>query len=83
MNAQYLLDVVPAIAIFYFIFFWGLPMLGMSTNRWVNEVERGTSERKKRYWYGVRYMSGLFHLSAFLAAALFKFVLYPNLFPGA
>lgn len=80
-NPEIFLEVWYIFAIVYFVFFWAIPMLGMSANKWVNEAARGSALRKSRYWSGVRFFSGCFHVAAVLAGVLMHF-LNPYLFPG-
>jgi hypothetical protein len=67
------------IAIFYLVYFVLLPMLAMSTNKWVCEAEG--AERSKRYWQGVRWASAMFHVGTILAVLL-MWVLHPYMFPA-
>jgi len=60
------------IAIFYSVFCWGLPMIGMLSNPWAQESNAN-------YRKGVLVVSATFHVSAILAVALFLF-LEPYLF---
>jgi len=79
-DPQQLIEVWYIFAIFYFLFCWGLPMLGMCANKWKDEAEG--AERKRRYWSGVRFFSGCIHVSIILTFVLIHF-LNPYLFPGA
>ena len=71
-NPQLLIELWYIVAIFYFVFFWGLPMVGMTTNPYVKE--------HNCYWKGVVCVAGIFHVSGILAAALMWY-LHPYLFP--
>ena len=73
-NPQALLDAWYVVAIAYFIWCWGLPMIGMTTNPYVKE--------HNCYWKGVRYVSAMFHVATIAAFTLMYF-LEPYMFPGA
>ncbi len=72
-DPQLLLETWYIFAIFYFVFFWGMPMLGMTTNPYVKE--------HNCYWKGVLTISATFHVSGVIAVVLFWYV-RPYLFPG-
>jgi len=67
------------ISVFYFVYFILCPMLAMSGNRWINKATG--AEKRKRYWQGVRWASGMFHIAAVLAGLLL-WVLHPYMFPA-
>ena len=79
-NPEIFLEVWYIFAIVYFVFFWGIPMLGMAANKWKDEADG--EERKRRYWSGVRFFSGCFHVATVLAIVLMH-ILNPYMFPGA
>lgn len=76
-NPQIFLEVWYIFAIVYFVFFWGIPMLGMSANKWKDQAEG--EERKRRYWSGVRFFSGCSHGAVVLCGIIIYF-LSPYLF---
>ncbi len=73
ITTQMLIDGWLPIAVFYFVFFWGLPMVGMTTNPYVKE--------HNCYWKGVVSVAGIFHVSGILAGLLMWY-LNPYLFPA-
>ncbi len=58
------------LAILYFIFFWGIPMLGSINHKKLPE------NRILSYWTAVRQISGLFHIAA-IVAGIIVWLLYP------
>ena len=79
ITLQSVMDAWYIIAIFYTVYFWLLPMLAMSGNKWICEAEG--AEKRKRYWQGVRWASATFHVGTILAIAL-MWILYPYMFPA-
>ncbi len=73
IDPQRLIEVWWILAIFYFVWCWGLPMLGMLSNPWAQES-------KANYWKGVRWVSATFHISTIIAIALMWY-LAPYMFP--
>lgn len=67
-NPELLLNAWLPILCFYFVLCWGLPMLGMLSNRWTNEVTG--VEHSQRYWYGVRFFSFSTHLALVLTGLI-------------
>ncbi len=74
ITLQSIMDAWYIIAIFYFVFFWGLPMVGMAANPWAQES-------KVNYWKGVRVVAATFHVSGIVAFTLFWY-LSSYLFPA-
>lgn len=67
-NLEVLMNAWVPILCFYLVMCWGLPMLGMATNKWANE---GTpQENRFRYWEGVRFISFTSHVSLVLVGLL-------------
>jgi len=79
-NLEMVLAAWPIVLGFYLFWCWGLPMLGMSVNRWTNEA--AGLERKRRYWAGVRFTSMGFH-AGLIGAYTLMYFLSPYLFTGA
>lgn len=78
-DPQMFIEVWYVFAIGYFAFCWGLPMLGMLSNRWKDEATG--EERSRRYWSGVRFFSGSIHVALVLTVIL-MWQLNPYLFPA-
>lgn len=74
IDPQILREVWWIFAIFYSVFFWGIPMLGMLSNPCAQES-------KENYWKGVRAIAATLHVSGIIAIALLIY-LAPYLFPG-
>lgn len=60
------------ITVFYFVYFWFVPMVGMIGNPYVR--------KNNCYWRGALTIVGIFHVSGILAGLLFWY-LEPYMFP--